>query len=226
MTEKKESRELVPVGMTNGQLTPTTLQEAVEMAKLIAHSGMVPKQYDGNPGAVLVAAQMGAELGLSWMASVQNIAVINGRPSLWGDAVLAVCRRHPDFEYCKESLNKDKTVATCIVKRRNEDPVERSFSVDEAKKAGLLGKSGPWTQYTTRMLQMRARGFALRDVFPDALRGIHVAEEVQDYDAGEVRELPSGAIKLRELNAKPAQQADTPKEQEVAPAEVQQDLGW
>jgi hypothetical protein len=52
--------------------------------------------------------------------------------------------------------------------------------MDDAKAAGLQGKQGPWTQYPKRMRQMRARAFALRDVFPDVLRGLPVAEEVMD----------------------------------------------
>lgn len=53
--------------------------------------------------------------------------------------------------------------------------------MDDAAKAGLKGKQGPWTQYPKRMMQMRARSWALRDVFPDVLRGMPVAEEVMDY---------------------------------------------
>ena len=56
----------------------------------------------------------------------------------------------------------------------------REFSMQDAKQAGLTGKQGPWSQYPRRMLQMRARAFALRDVFADVLRGVHVAEEAQD----------------------------------------------
>jgi hypothetical protein len=82
-------------------------------------------------------------------------------------------------EYITESTTD--TEAVCTVKRKGEPEQSRTFSVDDAKKAGLWGKSGPWTQYPKRMLQMRARGFACRDVFADVLRGISVAEEVQDY---------------------------------------------
>ena len=73
-------------------------------------------------------------------------------------------------------------VAVCEAKRRGyEKPTVVRFSVADAKKAQLWGKSGPWTQYSRRMLQMRARGFALRDAFPDVLRGLVTAEEAQDY---------------------------------------------
>lgn len=162
-----------------GTLQPRNYGEAIEVAKLFAHSGMLPKQYEGNPGAVLVAMQMGADLGLSPMSALQSIAVINGRPSLWGDAMLAVVMAHRDFVDISET--EGDGWARCIVKRRGRSQTDRVFTLEDAKKAQLLGKQGPWSQYPKRMLQLRARGFALRDAFPDALRGIISSEEARDY---------------------------------------------
>jgi hypothetical protein len=76
--------------------------------------------------------------------------------------------------------------AVCQTSRKGKDAnVVGRFSVADAKRAGLWGKSGPWTQYPRRMLQLRARGFALRDAFPDVLKGLVTAEEAQDYPATE-----------------------------------------
>lgn len=71
-------------------------------------------------------------------------------------------------------------VAVCVAVRQGASAVTARFSVADAKKAGLWGKQGPWQQYPARMLQLRARGFALRDAFPDVLRGIISAEEARD----------------------------------------------
>ena len=139
---------------------------------------MVPKDFKGKPGNCLVAIQWGMEIGLKPLQAMQNIAVINGRPSLWGDAVIALVRSSP---LCESIIEEDDgRTATCRVKRRGEPEQSRSFSMDDAKAAGLLGKQGPWTQYPKRMRQMRARAFAVRDVFPDVLKGLPVAEEVMD----------------------------------------------
>ena len=159
-------------------LAPKDLDEAMRFADMLAGSSIVPKDYIGKPGNCLVAIQWGMELGLQPMQAMQSIAVINGRPSLWGDAMLALVKAHPAFEWIKEEC--DGNVATCTIKRRGEPEVMQSFSLEEAKRAGLTGKQGPWTQYPKRMLQMRARGFALRDAFPDALRGVVSAEEARD----------------------------------------------
>lgn len=181
--QQTKEQSLTHIPMAGGMLKPTTLQEAIELATLIADSGMVPKNYEGKPGAVLIAIEMGAELGLPPMAAIQNIAVINGRPSLWGDAGLAIVRSHKDFIDIVEELdtsNPKNPTATCIITRKGNTPTERSFSWTDAERAGLKGKQGPWTNYPKRMLQMRARWFAMRDAFPDALRGINSAEESGD----------------------------------------------
>ena len=180
-------------------LAPKDLDEAMRFADMLAGSSIVPKDYIGKPGNCLVAIQWGMELGLQPMQAMQSIAVINGRPSLWGDAMLALVKAHPAFEWIKEEC--DGTVATCTIKRRGEPEVVQSFSLEEAKRAGLTGKQGPWTQYPKRMLQMRARGFALRDAFPDALRGVVSAEEARDTPA----ERDMGAAEV--VSSRPAQAA-------------------
>lgn len=159
-------------------LTPQTLDEAMQFAGMMSKSNIVPKDYQGNPGNVLVAVQWGMELGLQPLQAMQNIAVINGRPSIWGDAMLAIVRGSGLLESIKEDISE--TGAVCTIKRRGEDAVSREFTIEDAKRAGLYGKQGPWQQHPKRMMQMRARAFALRDVFPDVLRGVNIAEEARD----------------------------------------------
>ena len=173
-------------------LAPQTFGEAMQFSQMLARSGMVPKDYINKPEAVMVALQWGAEVGLGPLQALQNIAVINGRPSLWGDAALALVRGHAACAGIREGIDGegDARHGWCEVTRRGEQPQRRTFSVADAKKAGLWGKAGPWQNYPDRMLQMRARGFAIRDVFPDALRGVITAEEAQDMPT-EPREVPN-----------------------------------
>jgi hypothetical protein len=160
-------------------LTPRNLTEAMEFAKILASSDMVPKAYIGKPGNVLVAVQMGAELGLKPMQSLQGIASINGNPGVWGDAMWALILSHPEYEDSHEE--KTDTQCTVTLKRRGKSAVIVTFSMEDAKKAGLAGKQGPWQTAPKRMLQMRARAFAARDLFADALKGIKSIEELRDY---------------------------------------------
>ena len=168
-------------------MLPQNFKEACTFADYIAKSDLAPKDYKGKPQNVLIAMQMGAEVGLQPMQAIQNIAIINGRPSLWGDSLLAVCLPHiDDF---KEDYDANANGYTCTVKR-GKVTTSQSFTEADARKANLWGKAGPWTAYPKRMLQMRARGFALRDACPDVLKGIHSAEEVSDYEKEPIKIKP------------------------------------
>ena len=161
-----------------------TMAEAMTYAKMVANSEFAPKDFRGKPESCLLAIDLGSSIGLSPIQSLQSIAVINGRPTIWGDAALALVQSSPVCEYVREYLEGegDNLTAVCEAKRQGyPSPSVSRFSVADAKKAGLWGKSGPWTQYPTRMLALRARGFALRNAFADALRGLITAEEARDY---------------------------------------------
>jgi hypothetical protein len=163
---------------------PVTLTEAITFSEMLSSSNMVPKPYQGKPQDILVCVQWGMEMGLAPMQALQNIAVINGKPSVYGDAMMALVQASPvcdDVEEYFEGEGTPNAVAVCIASRKGRKSVTVKFSVEDAKIAGLWGKQGPWTAYPKRMMQMRARGFALRDAFPDVLKGLISVEEANDY---------------------------------------------
>lgn len=169
-------------------LLPNTFEQMMKYAEMVSKSDLVPKDYQGKPHNCLIAMQWATELGLHPLQGLQNIAVINGRPSLWGDMLPALVKNHPSYVWMKETI--EKTADGALVKavcsglrKGHTEPESREFSVLDAQKANLWGKSGPWAQYPQRMLQMRARAWLCRDLWPDALRGLSVAEEAQDIEA-------------------------------------------
>lgn len=201
-----------------GFMVINTYQEAVQFAESIANSALCPPGYVKRPHDILVCMQMGAELGLQPLQSLQNITVIRNRPTLWGDAMLAVCRQAHNFEYVTETFDEATMTAKCVAKRKGEPPVTQTFSEKDARTAGLWGKEGPWRSYPKRMLQMRARGFALRDAFPDLLRGIITREEALDIP-------PEDYEVVNDVSAKPAEQGPTQPlidNQSISEAEVQE----
>jgi hypothetical protein len=185
-----------------------SFDDAFRFAKMVAASEFSPKDFKGKPESCMLAIQHGSEVGLSPMQSLQSIAVINGRPTIWGDAALALVQASPVCEYVREYTegDGDNLVAVCEAKRRGYPaPTISRFSVADAKKAGLWGKSGPWQQYPGRMMALRARGFALRNAFADALRGLITAEEAQDYP-----EAPATVARAQEPAKATAQVAQSP----------------
>lgn len=177
------SRELTAAGGLRAALVPTSFGEVMKFADMMATSQFVPQGFRGKPGDIVAAITYGADLGLTPMQALQNIAIVNGKPAVYGDGLLAVCQSHPAWGGKKEWVEGegDRMTAHCVVSRRGEPDAHVTFSVADAKKANLWGKAGPWTQYAARMLAMRARGFALRDQFADALKGIISVEEARDY---------------------------------------------
>lgn len=179
-----------------------TLDEAWRFAKFVIAAGWAPKGMDTEE-AIVVCIQHGAEVGLPMMAAIQNICVINGRPSMYGDVALGlvlskgICEEYrtwyeidgkklTDSEgnartaRADEKKNESLTAFFYAKRKGKDEPIVRSFSVSDAKEAKLFNKPGPWSDYTTRQMQWRARGFALRDGFPDALKGLSIAEESMD----------------------------------------------
>ena len=221
-------RQLVPIG--NRGIAPSNMDDLFRFAKAVAVSGLAPKGIE-TPEAIFVALEMGLEVGLPMMAALQNIAVINGRPAIWGDAQLAVVRSTGElvlFDEWYEEKGKrlprnpsaftDDTAAVCRVQRSGYEPAETAFTVSDAKRANLWSKAGPWTQYPARMLKHRARSFALRDQFGDALRGLRTVEEVQDDPVSTARNVTPSAP----LFQAPAIPAPEPEPQPATEQEPEQ----
>jgi hypothetical protein len=166
-----------------GFLIIDTFEQAKSVAEYINKSALVPEAYRGNPANIVIAMQYGMELGLSPMQALQSVAVVNGRPSLWGDALPGLIISEPDCEGIDspepEGTDPEKWVAVCTVLRRGRPPVKRSFSKKDAETAGLWGQN-TWKKYPKRMLMMRARAFAIRDAYPDRMKGLTTVEEAID----------------------------------------------
>jgi len=173
----------VQVPMVNGSLVPKDLEGMWRVASLF-HSGKMLPAGVTSPEQVCIALMAGMEIGLTPTQAIQNVMVVNNRPTIWGDAAIGLVWASEKMESHDEGVEGagDTRTAFCTVKRKGDaQPYTIKFSVNDAKAAGLWGKNGPWKQYPDRMLKLRARAFALRDKFADVLKGIGIREEVEDY---------------------------------------------
>jgi len=158
------------------------------LAKLsgqFSNSSMVPSAYRNEPGNVIVALAAGMPLGLSPLACLQSVAVINGKPTLYGDAPIAQVLAHPSLlsivEDTSGTISAGDREHVITIKRKlrsgETQSTKRSFGIQDAKLAKLWGKTGPWVQYPDRMLFNRARALAVRDAFADVLQGTTFAAD-------------------------------------------------
>lgn len=210
--QRQQEIQRVPapdVPIEGGVMKPTGFNALWRIACAIDKSGIKPAGCK-DAESVFIALAAGLEVGLSPMQSIQNVMVVNNRPALFGDAPLGLVMASgliADFSEKFEGEG-DNLTAVCRSKRKGfESHSETRFSVADAKKAGLWGKGGPWSQYPKRMLQFRARGFNLRDTFPDVLKGFVDDAEASDtpvrpaFDPGAMAAAPatSGADTLARL---------------------------
>ena len=196
-----------------GAVRPADIDGAWRLCQALAKSSLLPASFTEKAGRgsaaaiqfsmdervanVFLAVQMGAEVGLTAMQSIQSIAVINNRPSLWGDGLIGVVRASGICELIEETIkgDGDQQVARCETRRSDTgETIIRTFSVEDAKAAGLwpetkknhktgeeyLSGKGPWQNYPKRMLAMRARSWCLRDAYADVLKGLYSADELTD----------------------------------------------
>jgi len=180
---KTASRSPINFGQQGVQLA--SLEDAYRFANAIVASGFAPRGME-KPEAVLVAIQLGAELGLTPMAALQNTAVINGRPAIYGDAALALVRASGLLtSYKEEEIGEAGSDAHGyrVTASRGDQTTVETFTLADAKRAKLTGKPGPWSDYPKRMLRFRARGYVLRDLFGDVLKGLRTVEEARDIPA-------------------------------------------
>ncbi len=188
-------------------MSPQTVEAAREFCVMLSKTEFIPKAFRGKPDSIMVVGAMGARIGVDVFSAMAGIADINGKPSIYGDLMLAVCVNSSGFMDCVETFEgtayEKEFRAVCVVTRKGREPVVRSFSVLEAMEAQLWKKAGPWTSTPQRMLQMRARAFALRDTFPDRLAGMHSREEMEDAVDVEHERVPNvpdaQPAKVREL---------------------------
>lgn len=187
----------VAAGSHPTAIVPTDMDSAWRLATAVHKAGMTPYGID-TPEKAMIAIMTGLEVGLPPMMAMQGIAIIGNRPTIWGDAALALVRSSGLLEEFEEYVEGegDERVGVCTAKRVGvAKSITTRFSVAEAKQAGLWqteavvqkrAKGGgtyeakndsPWFKYQSRMLKMRSRGFTLRDLFTDVLKGLYLREE-------------------------------------------------
>lgn len=184
---EEETREIAEINAST--MMPATFNNRYQMSKILASSGLMPKGME-TAEKVCVALQYGYELGLSPMVSVNNIAVVNGKPTLGTDIMHAIVRHSKEYGGVEWVCQDDKK-AECIVHRINvnyKEDVRGIYTIEMAKAAGLAQKDN-WAKYPARMLKHRALSYALRDAFPDVLSGIYSPDEMESESAPEVRNI-------------------------------------
>jgi hypothetical protein len=179
-------------------------QHEFRIAKMMIETRAVPSSFQ-TPQQVVMALQALKSLGLNWRTAIRQCAFNQqGVFTVFGDLELAVVRQSGlldnihEFLYvvnegkCEErcfansNLHLPVAGAVCRLKRKSIEQVhEATCSIEDAKQAGLWGKTPTWNKFPGRMMQMRARGMAIRNMFSDVTQGLAGHEyDVEGIDYG------------------------------------------
>jgi len=155
---------------------PSDIGQGVQLAKLLVASRLLPKSI-ATPEAAFVVIMAGRELGLTAMQSIRSIHVVDGKPTMSADLMVALTKRSPACEFLRLVESTTERAAYETRRRGEPDTTTIGFTIDDASKAGLLGR-GPWRQYPAAMLRARAAAAICRAVYPDLMLGVYETDEL------------------------------------------------
>lgn len=157
---------------------PVALQQIDHIASRYINSGALPDSI--NNGAQLsMVLQAGYEAGMTPMESINSYYIVNGKVTIWGDAVIRQLRRAGWKIKWEQS---DEMMARVTLNKDGESSHTEEYTIEEARNAGLTNK-GPWQKYPKEMLRHKVIGRAVRFTCPEVLNGLYLKEELDGSDS-------------------------------------------
>ena len=198
-----------------------SVQEIAQMGQIFAKSGMYGIKSPEMAMTLMFQAQ--AE-GIHPCKAMQEYHVINGKPSLSSQAMLA---RFQLAGGTAKWIQRTATEATLYVSHKQGGELEVTWNIDRAKRAGLLGNPS-WTKYPEAMLSARCISEAIRAVFPACLGGMYSIEEEEDiaFESEEKRHLKvqgKKEVSIDNEQAIPPQQTQAPAQPKAEKKSIDKD---
>ena len=191
--EKEVKQEIAQVensqlqGLDANFATMANFKELYDMGKMLAISTLVPQSYQGKPMDCAIAVDMANRMGVNPMMVMQNLYVVQGKPSWSGQACMSLINGSGKFRNIKHVYTGEKGTDTrgCYVQAVRIEDGETvhgtEITIEMAKAEGWLNKTGSkWKTMPEQMLAYRASSFFARVHIPNALMGIHTEGEIED----------------------------------------------
>ena len=182
--------ENLPAASPENQIVLTgAFGEVQKMANVLSQSTIIPIAYQGKPANCIVALEFAQRIGCNAMMVMQNLDIIQGKPSWSSKFMIAVandCGKYTPIRYeftgtegqddwgCRAHMTE---IAT------GEKLTGVKVTIKMSKDEGWHGKKGSkWQTMPELMLQYRSAAFLLRTYAPELVMGLHTAEERQDME--------------------------------------------
>lgn len=157
---------------------PANWTEAMKVAQALYRSGLLPSAIR-TPEAAIALIVYGAERGLTVMQSLTGIYVVEGRPSMSAEMMVALCVSAPVCEWLRLVESTADRAVYETQRRGHPSPTRYEYTAEDASAAGLLGR-GTWKAHRRAMLRARAASGLCRIVYPDVVGGIYTPDETDD----------------------------------------------
>ena len=164
---------------------------AMQMAKALSESTIVPQTYQKNPSNCLIAIEQAQRMNISPLMVMQNLYPIQGKPSWSSKFLIASINASRKFDMelqYDETKDKDGKPYSCVAwTMKNGRRIEgMEVNMQMAKDEGWLGKNGSkWKTMPQLMLRYRAASFFSSLNCPELTMGIYTKEEIEDNDFNE-----------------------------------------
>lgn len=203
--ETATSTALQAIGIGNGavrqeakppvMLNVELMREVYQIASIFSASNLVPECYRGGDKSVgrancFVALSMGFELGIAPMQALTHITVVNGRPGIDGQLAIALANKRAPIKggirYQEGGEGDEQFCCAFAVDAETGEQREYTITIADAKAAGWFSKShSHWHRDPKLMLRYRAAKYLVNTNWPDALMGMHTADELEDAVAAQ-----------------------------------------
>lgn len=170
---------------TTGELSSTSyeprdLPSLMDLANMLARSALVPQALRGKPQDITLVCMRGREMGLTTMMSLQNLHAIYGKVGLSADLMRALCQAHPECEGFEVVEASPEKASVQVKKKGWTSTAIVTFTIEDAKRAGLVKPGGNWQSWPEDMCVARATSRAARRYFPAVVAGLYSVEELRD----------------------------------------------
>lgn len=159
-------------------IAPIDFEELELVASKLAGSFLMPKHLKGRPEDVFATLMMGRELGLGYTTAINSVYVVHGKPALYSAAMVALIKASPSCAYWRVVEATDSSATVETLRNGTPEPERVTFTQADAKRAGYTSNDKYRTN-PAEMLTHKAGAILARRVYPDVLRGMHTAEELQ-----------------------------------------------
>jgi hypothetical protein len=160
------------------QLEPRSMRESAKLAELMFKSRLFSAY--GTPEAVLSTIIAGREFGLSAMASLRSMHIIDGKPTMAADLIRALVLRSGAVKFFRCVERTDKS-CTFEAQRGEDPPIKLTYTIEDAKRSWSKDEkawnASGWGRNPSDMLVARAGAKLARLIAPDVIHGLYCPEE-------------------------------------------------